>query len=350
MINFFRKTRKKLADDNKPLKYARYAIGEILLVIIGILIALYINSKNEVRIVENKFISNLLQVQKELEVNIENTTNSINYYLTKDSLIATVMADTLTIEDYNSDMESTNISVSNGQGLCYIIFNTTQVNTLNNRIVKLNQNTNNLPGEFYTILDKTNKVYSEHRTLVIDWNNKMLALENSNIAKFSDKYIWFNKVYYYKKSNSEAFEYFVNNPIYKNLISQYYFLAEEHYESIKAFRNEAIKAHTAISDFLKLEAKADSISHKFILDKGLLNCYAGTYSDSDDSNETFELIIKNSKLFYVYRNKHFELVQLSQTEFVTVDAPLSITFDSTNNCASVSLIVEVHGESFKLVK
>jgi len=49
MINFFRKTRKKLADDNKPLKYLRYAIGEILLVVIGILIALSINNKNEAR-------------------------------------------------------------------------------------------------------------------------------------------------------------------------------------------------------------------------------------------------------------------------------------------------------------
>jgi hypothetical protein len=44
MINFFRKIRKKLADDNKPLKYMRYAIGEIVLVVIGILIALSINS------------------------------------------------------------------------------------------------------------------------------------------------------------------------------------------------------------------------------------------------------------------------------------------------------------------
>jgi hypothetical protein len=40
MINFFSKIRKKLADDNKPLKYARYAIGEIVLVMIGILLAL----------------------------------------------------------------------------------------------------------------------------------------------------------------------------------------------------------------------------------------------------------------------------------------------------------------------
>jgi len=47
MINFFRKTRKILADDNKPLKYARYAIGEIVLVVIGILIALSINNWNE---------------------------------------------------------------------------------------------------------------------------------------------------------------------------------------------------------------------------------------------------------------------------------------------------------------
>jgi hypothetical protein len=47
MIKVFRKIRKKMADDNKPLKYARYAIGEIILVVIGILIALSINNWNE---------------------------------------------------------------------------------------------------------------------------------------------------------------------------------------------------------------------------------------------------------------------------------------------------------------
>ena len=49
MIPFFRKIRKKMADDNKPIKYARYAIGEIVLVVIGILIALQINTWNEER-------------------------------------------------------------------------------------------------------------------------------------------------------------------------------------------------------------------------------------------------------------------------------------------------------------
>jgi len=35
MIPFFRKIRKKMADDNKPMKYMRYAIGEIVLVVTG---------------------------------------------------------------------------------------------------------------------------------------------------------------------------------------------------------------------------------------------------------------------------------------------------------------------------
>ena len=40
MIPFFRKIRYRLAQDNQFLKYSRYALGEIILVVIGILVAL----------------------------------------------------------------------------------------------------------------------------------------------------------------------------------------------------------------------------------------------------------------------------------------------------------------------
>ena len=49
MIKFFRHIRQKLLSENKFSKYLLYAIGEIILVIIGILIALGINSQNEQR-------------------------------------------------------------------------------------------------------------------------------------------------------------------------------------------------------------------------------------------------------------------------------------------------------------
>jgi hypothetical protein len=47
MIKFFRKIRQKLLSENKFSKYLLYAVGEIVLVVIGILIALQINNANE---------------------------------------------------------------------------------------------------------------------------------------------------------------------------------------------------------------------------------------------------------------------------------------------------------------
>lgn len=56
-----------MADENNPMKYARYAIGEIVLVVIGILIALQINTWNEerkTRVIETKTL-------KEIRANLE---------------------------------------------------------------------------------------------------------------------------------------------------------------------------------------------------------------------------------------------------------------------------------------
>jgi len=68
MIGFFRRMRKKLADENKFLQYSRYAIGEILLVVIGILIALQLNAwkeeiqaKEELKISMNSMLDDLSQ-------------------------------------------------------------------------------------------------------------------------------------------------------------------------------------------------------------------------------------------------------------------------------------------------
>ncbi len=49
MIKFFRKIRQQMIKDHKVMKYLLYAIGEIILVVIGILIALSINNSNELK-------------------------------------------------------------------------------------------------------------------------------------------------------------------------------------------------------------------------------------------------------------------------------------------------------------
>lgn len=70
MIKFFRKIRQQLLTENKVSKYLLYAIGEIILVVIGILIALSINSWNEERLDKKEVATYLEQIRTELEYDI----------------------------------------------------------------------------------------------------------------------------------------------------------------------------------------------------------------------------------------------------------------------------------------
>jgi hypothetical protein len=69
MIKFFRKIRQSLLIENKLSRYLLYSFGEIILVVIGILIALQVNNLNELkkdRFVERKLLTELTE---NLEIN-----------------------------------------------------------------------------------------------------------------------------------------------------------------------------------------------------------------------------------------------------------------------------------------
>ena len=69
MIKFFRKIRYNLMETGKTTRYFKYAIGEIVLVVIGILIALQLNNWNENRINSNKETTILANIHKEFKQN-----------------------------------------------------------------------------------------------------------------------------------------------------------------------------------------------------------------------------------------------------------------------------------------
>jgi len=72
MITIFRKIRKKLADDNQFLRYSRYAIGEILLVMVGILLALQVNNWNNLRSERALEVKYLRGIKADLQVDLIN--------------------------------------------------------------------------------------------------------------------------------------------------------------------------------------------------------------------------------------------------------------------------------------
>jgi hypothetical protein len=70
MIKFFRKIRQNMLMENKTGTYFKYAIGEIVLVVIGILIALQINNLNEQRKEKIKEQTLLIQLREDYQSNL----------------------------------------------------------------------------------------------------------------------------------------------------------------------------------------------------------------------------------------------------------------------------------------
>jgi len=69
MISFYRKIRQSLLSQNQVTRYLIYAIGEIILVVIGILIALGVNNHNETLREENRERQVVLALHNEFEEN-----------------------------------------------------------------------------------------------------------------------------------------------------------------------------------------------------------------------------------------------------------------------------------------
>jgi len=100
MIKFFRKIRQNLLLEGKTGKYLKYAIGEIILVVIGILIALQINNWNENRKIDQKRKNYYNQLIVDLN-------NDITYSKT---LISAFEVDLKQYEDYKNTFKNSGLN------------------------------------------------------------------------------------------------------------------------------------------------------------------------------------------------------------------------------------------------
>ena len=105
MIKFFRKIRQNLLTENRFSKYFIYAIGEIVLVVIGILIALQINNWNESKKVVAKEKKVLHEIVENLKTNEKILINNIKIETKRvaaiDSILETIHEKTQRDSIYN---------------------------------------------------------------------------------------------------------------------------------------------------------------------------------------------------------------------------------------------------------
>ncbi|HSR59695.1 MAG TPA: DUF6090 family protein [Robiginitalea sp.] len=92
MIRFFRHLRQRLLAENRFSRYLAYAIGEIALVMIGILLALQVNTWNENRKEQKEARRLLTDLQEEVTLALEDREN----YIQQNEYVASLMGSVLT--------------------------------------------------------------------------------------------------------------------------------------------------------------------------------------------------------------------------------------------------------------
>ena len=105
MLKFFRKIRKQLLTDNKFSKYLLYAIGEIILVVIGILIALQINIWKTEADDADKVIKYMEGLTSDLQLDQERMDSLFVFYLNKTNSIQLL----LKFNNQNLDLSNTEL-------------------------------------------------------------------------------------------------------------------------------------------------------------------------------------------------------------------------------------------------
>lgn len=216
MIKFFRKIRQKLLSEGKTGKYLKYALGEIILVVIGILIALQINNWNENRKVQTELFDIYSQIIYELDNDITELSINLGTYETLKPVYDKVFSDSRTIELLDDGLSRlmaggprTNLNKSGIERLKTISAN----DSLSLKLI-----------EIYDLLGETQLIPMEK---VINDETQLLV----NI--FRDNYNWYPEWISKKvtKSNSskDLQNYFVNSQEYRHYVISSYQVVYNYY-------------------------------------------------------------------------------------------------------------------------
>ena len=188
MIKFFRKVRQKVLSEGKTGKYFKYAIGEIILVVIGILIALSINNWNSIRIQKRKESLLLNGLNKEFKAN----------KIQLDSVLKNHKYSMKSVEYLMSRLPIKNTKKENLDSLSYHIYHLGTFYTFNPSGGVINSLINSSSIDIIS--------NNELRQFIIGWNDvlldyqeeEILARDNyiNHLKQFEKKHFNYNNNYY----------------------------------------------------------------------------------------------------------------------------------------------------------
>ena len=205
MIKFFRRIRQNLLKKGKVRTYLAYALGEIFLVVIGILLALQINNWNEDRKTYKKAEDLFIRAQKELALNISDINSKIRRYKSDYPYVYMVINKEVSAEDYHRD-----------PAIAYAIYGTLPADIDDQAFNNLIEFEEEFSTEQDSLLSKMIKLYKTDKKLIDILNEQIVANFFEYDKKLKNTQSWYGDYVLYKGLSDEMIDYFLNDPFYFN--------------------------------------------------------------------------------------------------------------------------------------
>ena len=220
MIKFFRKIRQNLLMENKTGKYFKYAIGEIILVVIGILIALQINNWNESRKEKKQELKQLKALKLEFEKNSITFDSIMLHHTQNDQATIKLMNaknENYTLETLDSLYFKTiyNYNFDPSRGIYNSLINSGQIELISNELLK------------YKIAEIQDIVAD-----YIDDENQAMEFGIKELIPFTINQMPYNPLRIYKNRNPE--EKAIHYKLFQEMINNRIFI--EHISTMSLYR------------------------------------------------------------------------------------------------------------------
>jgi len=245
MIKFFRKIRQRLLTENKFSKYLLYAIGEIVLVVIGILIALSINNWNQKRIETERLNSVLNIVKADLIKDTLNILRPIKDYENKKVILLKIIEKEKSKPSLDSitELNFKKYEISTKAISDYFLF------SMNNRGIELLKNmSNNLDFEKDTLIASLIERHTVNGLFIEEDNELLRTLQFQNEEEF-EKHTWYND-WRLNKYNKVMFQYFYDDE-FRRKAARYNVYSNQYLRDLKRYRSEAKTDIKLIEERLK---------------------------------------------------------------------------------------------------
>ena len=282
----------------------------IVLVVLGILIALYINNQNELRKNRDLFDSLLPEVEKELIANINNFKRGIDGFHIYDSITKIILFEGLTKDQIINDSMFLYRGITNaGYSISFHDRAFNKVDAIRKgRTLKQD-----------SIFESLGSLFNKDELKALYIREKMQDESMNQINKNLDKQSWILNSYLYQPYQADEIDYYLNNPDFKKDIAKYAkYTLGAYNRSIQAFEETLLRNYKMVYDYLESKNIKHSDSLLYGYNPELYKHYLGEYVQIESSG--FKTLNTPEKLTH------------SSIEIELVDGKYIFTFntDSTN--------------------